>query len=230
MDANPPSLREFNMAKRRARILQEARALLTAGGFDALNLRTLARDAEVTVPTIYNLVGNKEALVVALFSDALAEIEDRVDRHLGGSPLEMAEAVVTESLGLFEEDEQYYRAAFIAVEYLDQSGSHHATVADLYRWGERLIILGFNACESAGLLRGRIPPDLFGAQILRSYRTACRAWAFGQQSLSAFRSALLNDIYINLAADAVDTFHAALLKKIAANQERNPTTRTQTSG
>jgi AcrR family transcriptional regulator len=69
------------MAKRRQRILHEARRLITRGGIEALNLRALARAAEVTVPTIYNLLGNKEALVVALFSDALQEIEQRIGSH-----------------------------------------------------------------------------------------------------------------------------------------------------
>jgi len=66
MGKSEPSLREHNMAKRRQRILHEARQLLTRGGYESLNLRALAQAAEVTVPTIYNLLGNKEALVVAL--------------------------------------------------------------------------------------------------------------------------------------------------------------------
>lgn len=210
------SLREFNMAKRRSRILHEARQLITRGGFEALNLRALASAAEVTVPTIYNLIGNKEALVVAFFADALAEIEKRIGSHRDAPPLEMALAVVTESIGVFEEDEEYYRAAFIAVEYLDQSGAHHDTVAQLYRWGERLITAGFDACKKAGLLRGKIPAALLGEQILRSYRTTCRAWAFGQISIEEFRTTALTDVYMNLAADAVETFHATLIKNIAA--------------
>lgn len=216
MAHNERSLREFNMAKRRQRILHEARRLITRGGFEALNLRALASAAEVTVPTIYNLLGNKEALVVALFSEALTEIEQRVGSYRGATPLEMATAVVTESTGVYAEDEQYYRAAFIALEHLDQSGVHHETVAQVYRWGKRIITDGFNACAAAGLLRGRIPATLLGEQILRSYRTSCRAWAFGQISTDEFRAAALADIYTSLAADAVETFHATLIKKIAA--------------
>jgi len=216
MARTEPSLREFNMAKRRHTILREARRLIAQGGIDAVNLRKLARAAEVTVPTIYNLVGNKEALVVALFSDALQEIEQRVGRHRDAAPLEMAESVVTESTGVFAEDEEYYRAAFIAVEHLDQSGAHHATVAELYQWGERMITDGLEACANAGLLCGRISAALLGGQIMRSYRTNCRAWAFGQTDIDEFRAAALADVYMSLAADAVETFHATLIKKIDA--------------
>ena len=52
------SVREFNMAKRRQRILAEARRLIARGGIEALNLRKLAAAAEVTVPTIYNVRSN----------------------------------------------------------------------------------------------------------------------------------------------------------------------------
>ena len=62
----PVSVRAHNMQKRRARILAEARGLLARGGFEAMNLRDLARLAAVTVPTIYNLIGNKEEVIVAL--------------------------------------------------------------------------------------------------------------------------------------------------------------------
>ena len=218
-----PSLREFNMAKRRSRILHEARRLITGGGFDTFNLRALASAAEVTVPTIYNLIGNKEAIVTALFLDVIAEIDKRVGLHRNDEPLEMAVAAVTESTGMFEEDEDYYRAAFIAVEHLDQCGPHHHTVSQIYAWGECLFIDGLNACAEIGLVRGRIPPAVLGQQILRSYRTSCRAWAFGQMSIQEFRAAALTDVYICLAADAVETFHATLIKKISALNETQAT-------
>ena len=110
------TLREQNMQKRRARLLAEARALLTAGGFEAMNLRDLARRSEVTVPTIYNLIGNKEEVLVALFAEALAEIEARVHTVKADTPLALAAAAVEESTGLFAEDEQFYRPAFVAVD------------------------------------------------------------------------------------------------------------------
>jgi AcrR family transcriptional regulator len=222
MNASEDSLRDVNKAKRRRRILLEARNLIARRGFEALNLRTLAAAAQVTVPTIYNLIGKKEDLVVALFTDALSEIEQRVSSHQKALPLAIAEAVVTESIAVFEEDENYYRAAFIAVESLDQSGTHHDMVAELYRWGETLISSGCTACRAAGLLRGRISQRLIDEQILRSYRTSCRAWAFKQISIDKFRASALAGVYISLAADAVDTFHATLTKKIAALETAAP--------
>lgn len=208
-------LRAQNMQKRRDRILAQARALLTLHGFEALNLRELARLAEVTVPTIYNLLGNKEEVLVALFAEVLSEIEARVRTVHGDDALSRASAVVIESTGLFAEDQNYYRSAFLAVEYLNQSGAHHDKVTQLYAWGERLTTDGVLACHEAQLLAGRIASPLLGELVLRAFRTSCREWAFAQISIEEFRRTALTDVYITLAADAVDSFHAVLMKKIA---------------
>lgn len=216
-------LRAQNMQMRRERILAQARVLLTVHGYEALSLRELARLAAVTVPTIYNLLGNKEEVLVALFAEVLGEIEARVRAVPGGEDaLARASAVVLESTGLFAEDQNYYRSAFLAVEYLNQSGAHHDKVTQLYAWGERLTTDGVLACREAKLLAGRIASPLLGELVLRAFRTSCREWAFAQISIDEFRRRALTDIYVTLAADAVDSFHAVLMNKIAALTATSP--------
>ena len=215
----PATLRSRNMQRRRERILRTARELLATGGFEALSLRELARRAEVTVPTIYNLVGNKEEVLVALFALAIGEIESRMRATHGTEPLALAEAVVEQSTGLFAEDEGFYRAAFLAVEALDQAGAHPDKVARLFTSGEALIRSGIDACRAAGLLRGRLPGHALAELFLRSFRTNCRSWAFGQLHISAFRRTALADLYVTLAADAVETFQAQLVRRIAGLQQ-----------
>lgn len=61
------------MADRRRRILAAAREIIGTQGFDALTMRTLAEAGGVTVPTIYNLVGNKDEVLTA----AVAEQNDQ---------------------------------------------------------------------------------------------------------------------------------------------------------
>ena len=212
----PVSVRAHNMQKRRARILAEARGLLARGGFEAMNLRDLARLAAVTVPTIYNLIGNKEEVIVALIGDALFEVETRIQTASDAEPLALATAIVTASTALYAEDEQFYRPAFLAVEHLAQVGPDDDRVARLYAWGHRLIDDGVRACREARLLAGRVRAEAIADLVFRSYRSSCRAWASGQISIDEFRRVALLDIHLALAADAVDTFHAQLLKKIAA--------------
>ena len=215
----PTTLRTRNMQHRRERILRTARELLASGGFEALSLRELARQAEVTVPTIYNLIGNKEEILVALFAQAVGEIESRMRADHPSDPLALAEAVVKTSTGLFAEDEGFYRAAFLAVEALEQAGSHPEKVARLFAGGEALIAAGLEACGAAGLLRGRLPASALVEHFLRSFRMLCRGWAFGQLEITVFRRTALVDLYVTLAADAVETFQAQLARRIAGLEQ-----------
>lgn len=209
------TLRGRNMQKRRVRLLSAARGLLAQGGFEALNLRELARLADVTVPTIYNLIGNKESVLLALGNEVLAEIEARVRTLHEVEPIAVVAAVVEQSTRLFAEDEEYYRTAFLAVEALDQGSQHHPEAKRIYAWAERLVTQGIEACREAGLVRGQVPPAAMGELIMRSYRTTCRAWAFGHCDIGAFRRTALSDLYVTLAADAVAPFRAELLHRFS---------------
>ena len=212
------SVRGRNMQKRRARILAEARGLLAAGGFEALNLRELARSAEVTVPTIYNLIGKKEEVLLALAAGVVSEVETRINPTNNTDPISLATAVVEESVQLFREDEAFYRAAFLAVEWLDHVPQQHQEVARLFAWVGSLLRPGISACREAGLLRGRVPVEAMTKLSTRNYRMNCRGWALGHCSLDEFRDHAICDLYIVLAADAVDRFHAHLLRKISEHQ------------
>jgi AcrR family transcriptional regulator len=60
------SLHDEHKAERRARILQAARRLIARRGVSRLNMRDLAEEARVSVPTVYNLIGGKQELLAAL--------------------------------------------------------------------------------------------------------------------------------------------------------------------
>lgn len=59
------NLRLEQKAERRGRILDAAREIIASRGYQRLTMRDLARKARVTVPTIYNLIGSKEELLLA---------------------------------------------------------------------------------------------------------------------------------------------------------------------
>ena len=63
------TLRVEQKAERRSRILAAAREIIAESGYPELTMRDLARQARVTVPTIYNLIGSKEAVLFALPRD-----------------------------------------------------------------------------------------------------------------------------------------------------------------
>lgn len=74
----PLSRRESNVASRRQRILESARTLLTESGRDGLSMRKLAREADLSVTTLYNLVGSREDILRALIEDTAERFESTV--------------------------------------------------------------------------------------------------------------------------------------------------------
>ena len=71
----PLSRRESNVAARRQRILESARTLLAGSGQDGLSMRKLAREADLSVTTLYNLVGSREDILRALIEDSAERFE-----------------------------------------------------------------------------------------------------------------------------------------------------------
>jgi AcrR family transcriptional regulator len=77
------SLLEQSKAERRTRILEAARRLMANSGYAALNMRDLAVEARVSVPTVYNLVGGKQAVLVELLEETFANVAAQVPTQSG---------------------------------------------------------------------------------------------------------------------------------------------------
>src|SRR5262245_3282116 len=83
-------LLEQQKAERRARILAAARELIAARGYAGLTMRELAQASRVSVPTLYNLFGSKQALLVGEFEETLARMVEGVERAAGRGVVERA--------------------------------------------------------------------------------------------------------------------------------------------
>lgn len=210
------SARITNKQKRKERILVAARQTIARKGFDALKLRDLAISADVTVPTIYNLIGGKPDILNLIISDLLIKIE-KAQGNIETSEIETAfEKQIDRLAALFATDEDYYRAAFIAG---DRSGlfEHDSETGVFAKFVARPIAI----CREAkikGLLLGEISSEQLGEHVYGSYRLARQDWSNGYFDLEQFRQQSMTGIYLCLAADAAPDFRKRLLKKISALQ------------
>src|SRR3954469_4819449 len=68
------SLMDEHKAERRARIQKGGRQLVATRGYDGLTMRELAQAARVAVPTLYNLFGSKDAILVAELEEQAKQI------------------------------------------------------------------------------------------------------------------------------------------------------------
>jgi VWFA-related protein len=74
----PRSRRETNIATRRQRVLESARTLLNEDGQDGFSMRKLAEEADLSVTTLYNLVGSREDILRALIKDSSGHFDSTV--------------------------------------------------------------------------------------------------------------------------------------------------------
>lgn len=89
------SLLDQNKAARRSRILKAARRLMAREGYAGLTMRELAQSSRVSVPTVYNLIGGKDALLEALMEELYVSIAGRLSQSQAttGTFLDQAFAV-----------------------------------------------------------------------------------------------------------------------------------------
>jgi TetR/AcrR family transcriptional regulator, cholesterol catabolism regulator len=70
-----------SQAARRERVVRAALELGAEGGYEAVQMRDVARRAEVALGTIYRYFPSKDALLLAVMVEWLGELERRVTRH-----------------------------------------------------------------------------------------------------------------------------------------------------
>lgn len=208
------NVRSLNKQKRRDRILAEARNLIAREGFDALSLRELAACADVSVPTIYNLIGCKEQLLEMLVLGAFADFEKLMQQKPPVPVVRLPAKMLDTLIEMISGDPDYYRATFLASERIaGQQGVPGDTgfrrVA-LRRLAAKLI----EEAQAQELLRGEIAPRALVETLLASHDAAYCGWAHRVLSLEEFRAGSLRGFYIALAADAVDSFREALVAEL----------------
>src|ERR671917_1976980 len=70
-----------SQAARRDRVIRAALELGAEGGYDAVQMRDVATRAEVALGTIYRYFPSKDALLVAVMVQWVADLQRRVSRH-----------------------------------------------------------------------------------------------------------------------------------------------------
>lgn len=213
------STREINKQRRRERILAVARRTLAEGGYRALNVRALAKDAGVTQPTLYNLIGNKDRIIHTLVVQMLDTLEQRMEAlvcDVPDDPLTQLEAVAVLTTELFREDENFYRGAFVAAEFAEDQAMFWSPEAGIVQRALAFPIHAFQAAATTGLMRGRVAPEVLSRQIFIGYRTALRDWAVRLITLEQYRVLTLRCFYSGMALDAVDSLRDELVARLVA--------------
>lgn len=212
--------RTENKIKRREKILQEARDLIVSDGYASFTIAKLASKADVTIPTIHNLVGNKSEVFKTLAEEMVVRIDEALELENRSDPIEASEIFIDRLIELFAKDENFYRAAFVVGE--QEKLFEHEKADGIFNKSLRIAHRIVNEAKSNGFLKGEIDTWLLADRLFANQRLARLDWVHGYISLKEYRSQVLTGMCITFASDAKADFHQRLVAYIYAMVQTTP--------
>jgi AcrR family transcriptional regulator len=170
--------------RRRGRILDAAARLVETEGLAGLTMRRLSDAAGVSYATVYNLVGSKEDVLVAVLRAGLEDLATALAAEEPSSPLERAEALVTGMVDHFVARPSLYRPLVQAV-HEPAAGARGLPIrrGTIARHEESI-----RAAVDQGLLRDDLDPHFLARHVTLAVNGAIRRWAAGELSAAGFRA------------------------------------------
>jgi AcrR family transcriptional regulator len=182
------NLRLEQKAERRTRILAAAREIVAEQGYEALTMRDLARAANVTVPTIYNLIGSKEAVLFAAVEEQTAGFVARIEASEGASPAARILSVVEVSVQELLRLPGYYRSLLRLLLTSGAAGEMRDFVtSSLTTEFERVL----RSMRSAGELAEWAEPAILAEKLGSHMNMTSLEWAAGELDAAGLRDSSL---------------------------------------
>jgi AcrR family transcriptional regulator len=214
-----PGLRELNIEARRQRILDAARRLISEGGMPALSMRQLAREAQLSVTTLYNLFGVREEILQALVLDAIDRMDTVLEQTVPlDDPIERCRAIITVSTHYIAEQEAIFRPVLLAT--LESSTSRGQSSGEVTRRAASMQTLAIEAAVERGLLLDRLDPEQLGRQIYHGYQLAGQQWALGSIDIDEFEARSLYGLGLVLLGVASESLRPDFEADLRSIQKR----------
>ena len=210
--------RSRNVAQRRRRILASATELANTGAGD-FTVRDLAAHAELTVPTLYNLIGGKDAIVAALIGAALDDLERSLAGVVGHRGVARAEALVDASLSVYADDAETYRAVFRMLQEVEGAPGSEALRSLFVRAGDLQRTALIEARED-GHVAGALDPTVLAHDILHAFLRATRLWAIGAWPIEVASARARYALHLALLADATSAGRKLVLPRLRESEAR----------
>ena len=199
------------MQQRRDAIINAAEILLAHEDLSAFSIRKLASKAGVSVVTVYNLIGDRQAVLFALVNDLTEQMKETVVGVDESSILSFVGDRQRRLLDFVEIRPNLLRAANLAFDQLSHDPHWRTETRKITRNNEKLHIKAIMRGVDSGELRGEIPPELLSEQLYRSYIDATMDWAYRRISIKTYRKSTLRNSFIVLLADATEQYRTQIL-------------------
>jgi AcrR family transcriptional regulator len=204
--------RELGKERRRRQILDAAARLVEADGLEGLTMRRLSDAAGVSYATVYNLVGVKEDVLVALLQAGFSDLGAELAAVESGDPLARARAIVTNIVDHFVARPDLYRAIVQAV-HEPAAGARGLPV-------RRGLIALYEACIRDAIerrqLRDDLDPHVLARHITLAVNGVIRRWAAGETNATELRAEADYALRVSLLGIAMPSTRTQLLAELRA--------------
>jgi TetR/AcrR family transcriptional regulator, cholesterol catabolism regulator len=184
-----------SMARRRSRVLEEARNLIAEAGYDGVTMRLLAERSEVASATLYNIYGNKETLVAAAVGELFEEQMERAtaSRSQGLEGTIARIRLIADEIRSMPE----YTRAMITVYF---SSTPENLVRDLLRRITTEAHRGLlESMRKAGGLLPWVDIDLLASQTANHQYAAVHDWAIGKVATDRLADRQIYELLVALS-------------------------------
>ena len=212
------SLFEAHKAERRARIIAAARELVTKHGYDGLTMRDLAAAARVSVPTLYNLFGSKDAILAAELARTAVVISTRIQQQ-GTSFFARGMAAFEAGMDMIEEQPAFFRAVMQMFLTSAESGDRRRASEAGYI---AIMTANLRAAKAAGQFAAWAEPEVVARHMYGLYVSIFLAWAADELDMKAFRTAALSGICHLLVGVTLGPFHDEALARLQQLYQEAP--------
>jgi AcrR family transcriptional regulator len=202
-------LRERNKTKRRNAVLDAALDLLDQPHATPLTTERIAELAEVSVATVYNLVGTREQLLVALVDRLIADLVEstRAAPQLA-DPVDGLKQLIALSVDALTKRPVAYRRVVLQLTAAASPDLHTKLSPAALAAG------ALQHAQRKGTVRADLDPQALAGQLYLSYNGALLRWAAGALSDSGFKAAALHGVATILAASATSRARARALDEL----------------
>jgi len=204
------SLFDEHKAERRERILDAARKLVAERGYDGLTMRDLARAAKVSVPTLYNLFGSKDAILVTEL-EAMASTIARALPMTGESFLQRGRAAFDAGMQIIEASPAFFRAV---IQMFMTSTETAETRMRVEQGFVAVMEANLRAAQQAGQLADWASPAIVARHMYQIHAASFLGWGLGHIDFETFRAATLSGCAHLLAGVARGPFAVEVLAEL----------------
>ena len=173
-------------------MLSQARALMTAEGYDATTMEAVAQAADVSVGSLYNYFETKQALLLAVVGDATLAVVDAGEAVVADPPSDAREAVFalmhafTEAL--MGVDRSLLRRAF-GISFIEPpQDSAHLVQLDMMMVDQLRRLLEHFVAE--GQVTDEVAPDEAALTLYASFAMAVMTWIAQEDGSDGWKAML----------------------------------------